>query len=158
MYKRLIQIIVILLISSEVFAEGPFDSIVSAIRIAAEQGDPDAQYILGRSYCYGEDVPLDKQEGIQWLQKAVEQNHALAQYELSFWYSFGGPKENLESIELLKKAAYQDIPEAQYSLYCFYSRGRAFITTIRNMPEALKWLYKAAENNCVEAQYELANL
>ena len=82
----------------------------------------------------------------------------MAQYELSFWYSFGGPKENLESIELLKKAAYQGIPEAQYSLYCFYSRGRAYITTVRNMPEALKWLYKAAENNCVEAQYELANL
>lgn len=157
MYTRLIQTIAILLISSAVFAEGPFDSIVSAIRIAAEQGDPDAQYILGMSYYYGEDVVQDKQVGIYWLQKSAEQNHALAQFNLAHFYFRDHSKvDKSEALDLLKKAAEQNLPEAQYYLYTIYSNDYYFITT-KNIPEAITWLRKSAENGYVEAQLKLAS-
>ena len=157
MHIRLIQIIVIILISSEVFAEGPLDSIVSTIRVAAEQGDPDAQYILGRSYYYGKDVVQDKQLGIYWLQKSAEQNHALAQFNLAHFYFRDRSKvDKSEALDLLKKAAEQNLPEAQYYLYTVYSNDYYFITA-KNVPDAIKWLRKSAENDYWEAQFKLAD-
>ncbi|MBR0239422.1 MAG: sel1 repeat family protein [Thermoguttaceae bacterium] len=157
MHIRLIQIIVILLISSVVFAEGTSDSTISAIRNAAEQGDPDAQYLLGRSYYYGKGTVQDKQLGIYWLQKSAEQNHALAQFKLAHFYFRDRSKvDKSEALDLLKKAAEQNLPEAQYYLYTVYSNDYYFITT-KDIPEAIKWLRKAAENDYVEAQLQLAN-
>ena len=40
---------------------------VKVIREAAEQGDVDAQYVLGVSYAYGDGVALDKAEGVKWF-------------------------------------------------------------------------------------------
>ncbi len=157
MYTRPVQIIAILLISSVVFAEGTSDSTISAIRNAAEQGDPDAQYILGRSYYYGKGTVQDKQLGIYWLQKSAEQNHAEAQFNLAHFYFRDHSKvDKSEALDLLKKAAEQNIPEAQYSLYEVYNNDNPFIR-IKNVPEAIKWLRKAAENDDIEAQLQLAN-
>jgi hypothetical protein len=42
---------------------------------AAAQGDPRAQYNLGRSYLDGEELKQDKKAAKLWLTKAARQGH-----------------------------------------------------------------------------------
>ena len=46
--------------------------------MAAEQGNPFAQYLLGRLYLGGDGVPQDKDAAYDWFQKAQAQGHDYA--------------------------------------------------------------------------------
>ena len=52
-------------------------------REAAEQGNADAQYALGRMYYNGEGVPRDEAEAVHWFRMAAELGHAEAQDQLA---------------------------------------------------------------------------
>ena len=52
------------------------------LRLAAEQGDADAQYNLGVMYDNGAGVPENKAEAVKWYRLAAEQGYASAQYAL----------------------------------------------------------------------------
>ena len=56
-----------------------FEDDAEAVRLAAEQGDADAQYNLGAMYDNGRGVPEDDAEAVRWFRLAVEQGHAGAQ-------------------------------------------------------------------------------
>jgi TPR repeat protein len=45
---------------------------------AAEQGHVDAQFMLGKRFCYGEGIGKDKGEALQWLSKAAANGHEVA--------------------------------------------------------------------------------
>ena len=47
-------------------------------RKAAERGDAEAQYWLGRCYYFGEGVAWDRAEAVKWFRKAAEQGDASA--------------------------------------------------------------------------------
>lgn len=51
-------------------------------RKAAEQGDADAQYVLGHCYLNGDGVPQNIEETLKWYTKAAEQGNADAQHLL----------------------------------------------------------------------------
>jgi len=51
---------------------------VEQYRKSAEQGNADAQYELGRLYCWGDGVPQNKTETIEWLKMASNQGHVEA--------------------------------------------------------------------------------
>jgi len=42
-------------------------------RESAEQGNADAQYMLGECYYYGAGVEVNHKEAVKWYQKAAEQ-------------------------------------------------------------------------------------
>jgi len=44
-------------------------------RKAAEQGDAEAQFNLGRAFVNGEGVDKDKMEAVKWLRLAAEQGY-----------------------------------------------------------------------------------
>ena len=50
--------------------------------LAAEQGDADAQYLLGAVYHDGDWVDQDHEQAAQWWRLAAEQGHELAQEAL----------------------------------------------------------------------------
>ena len=50
--------------------------------VAKDQGDAWAQYNLGNAYNNGEGVAKDQQEAVRWFRMAAEQRHASAQYNL----------------------------------------------------------------------------
>ena len=67
----------------------------------AEQGDANAQHILGLCYDNGEGTTKDPKKAVFWYTKAAEQGDAKAQTNLSVLYTFGeGTQKDL------KKAAY----------------------------------------------------
>ncbi len=57
----------------------------------AEQGDADAQYMLGFMYLRGDGVPQDYQEAVKWYRLSAEQGvrGARAQFHLGTFYEQG---------------------------------------------------------------------
>ena len=55
---------------------------MEAIRLKAEEGDRDAQYELGWRHAIGMGFDMDDEVALDWLSKAAEQGHPLAQKSL----------------------------------------------------------------------------
>ena len=58
-------------------------------RPLAEQGDADAQSMLGAMYSLGKGVPQDDKVAAKWFEKAAEQGDAGAQNQLGNMYDEG---------------------------------------------------------------------
>ena len=81
---------------------------LKALRAAAEDGDLDAQYRLGRSYFYGDDgAPKDGERAFEWFSRAAEGDSIAAQYYLGLCYSraVGTEKDLVRAAELFAEAA-----------------------------------------------------
>ncbi len=100
---------------------------------SAEQGNAEAQFILGKKYFYGDDVEQDKQKAFDLYSKAAEQDLAEAQFELGMYFS-------------------EKIMHAQFRL-----RGDIYLTDDdENCQKAFEWILKAAEQGLVKAEKRLA--
>jgi hypothetical protein len=55
----------------------------------ANEGDPNAQFVLGARYATGEDVKQDYSESVRWFTLAAEQGHVIAQATLGAYYFAG---------------------------------------------------------------------
>ena len=92
---------------------------------AAAAGDADAQYKLAALYLTGVGVPRDRNEALNWLEKAAAQNHAAAQYQLGRLYdslnsSFRNP---VKAHEWWEKASALGNADAQNALALKYAIG-----------------------------------
>ena len=58
-------------------------------RLAAQQGHPAAQGLLGKMYKLGEGVLQDDKEAVKWTRLAAEQGFASAQFSLGLMYLNG---------------------------------------------------------------------
>ena len=47
--------------------------------MSAEADNPYAEYMLGKLYWEGEDIPQDMEQALYWLTQAAEQGHTYAQ-------------------------------------------------------------------------------
>ncbi len=66
--------------------EKNIDEGIRLFRIAAEKEDPNAQCILGKLYIDGEYLQKDVSLGLDWIQKAADQNYVIAWYYLGMYY------------------------------------------------------------------------
>ena len=91
----------------------------------AERGEPRAQYVLGRLYGSGQDVPQDYAEALRWHRKAAEQGFAAARFNLGLMYDSGhGVKQDYaEAVNWYRKGAERGLADAQYSLGLMYTNG-----------------------------------
>ena len=108
-----------------------YEATVRQSRFAAEKGDAEAQFALGRGYELGSGVPKDLEQAAQWYRKAAEQGHAEAQYHLGLCYESGsGVPKNLEqAAEWYRKATGEGHSEARFRLLlCDRNNSDAVIT------------------------------
>ena len=84
-------------------------------RLAADQGDAEAQYCLGIMYRNGDGVPQDYAEAVRWLRLAADQGVALAQAILGIMYRKGEgvPQDYAEAARWSRLAADQGLAPAQ---------------------------------------------
>ncbi len=82
-----------------------------ALRQRAEQGDADAQYQLGMSYCCGYGPGRTETQARAWLCRAAAQGHVEAQFQLGQVYG-------LRTTTLLMRTT-------QYPVYAHYWYSRA---------------------------------
>ena len=131
---------------------------VKWFRQASDQGDPVAQFMLGRMFILGIGVSKDAAEGLKWLRKAAEQGNASAQENLGLvyhWGSFGLGKDYLEASKWYKKAAEQENTSAQYRLGILYKNGNG---VAKDQSAARKWFQKAADQGHEDAKKELRKM
>ncbi|GBU26915.1 hypothetical protein R84B8_00431 [Treponema sp. R8-4-B8] len=89
---------------------------IEKLRKAAEQGDAEAQYDLGKIYQHGgyAGVPKDDAKALEWYCKAAEQGYAYAQYESGIiYYEDKNKKIKKKGKQLIRKAAAQGVKEAE---------------------------------------------
>ena len=69
--------------SASIWATGTeYVQMRDTLKLAAEKGDPEAQYLLGRSYCCGHDPVHNVTTALRWFCRAAKQDHVEAQFML----------------------------------------------------------------------------
>ena len=137
------------------YDSGDFKAALAEWVPLAEQGDADAQSLLGDMYIDGEGVLKNYKKAFKWFTLAAEQGHADAQHNLGYMYAEGeGVLENDiagEKWETL--AAEQGHAQAQHNLGYMYAEGEG---VLENYKTAAKWYTLAAEQGFADSQYNLA--
>ena len=92
----------------------------------ADQGNAEAQYVLGGMYYEGKNVPQDYAEAIKWTRMAADRENADAQYVLGVQYQKGRvvPQDYAEAAKWYGRAADQGHAGAQFALGFMYVVGR----------------------------------
>src|SRR5512143_1584922 len=68
--------------STKAFRSGNYKAAYQIIKPQAENGDADAQFILGFLYDEGKGVPQDSTEAAKWYRRAAEQGNKAARHNL----------------------------------------------------------------------------
>ncbi|MBO5122781.1 MAG: sel1 repeat family protein, partial [Oscillospiraceae bacterium] len=120
------------------FEKNDYKKAVLYFRIAAQQGDANAQFNLALCYSQGQGVEQDQSEAARWYRKAAEQGDAKAQFLLARHYENGnGVEQNYqEAFHWYHKAAEQGDVNAQFILTQFYVEGRG---VEQSLEKALLW-------------------
>lgn len=110
----------------------------------AEQGNADAQLILGKMYMMGQGVPKDSEQAFKWLKAAAMKGNADAQFFLGSMYLL--PQKDIgEGLQWLRLSAEQGMQDAQYLL------GKAYMQGPKELPrdpvQGGMWLRLAAKEN-----------
>ena len=102
------------------------DSKLIWYRLAAEQGDANAQYSLAVWYANGTGVAKDEVESVKWCRMAAEQGLEQAQFILGVTYSNGNgvPMNEVEAVKWYRKAVEQGDARSQYNLGDCYANGQ----------------------------------
>lgn len=113
---------------------------IEELRLAAEQGDADAQFSLGRAYVEGTGVPEDLVEAERWFRRAAERGHVGARTVLRELYQF------------IRTFAEQGNAGAQAAIGVAYAQGTG---VPQDLVEAVRWFRRAAEQGHAGAQARL---
>ncbi len=135
------------------------------LEISAQNNNSSAQYELGNCYLNGFVVDKDESAAITWFESATKAGNLNASYKLAVFLLNDVIMENDESAlsenlvrseTLLRHAANEGHAYAQYQLGMIYKMNLKGLD--KDINESLRWLEKSSNNNCLEAQNELAYL
>jgi TPR repeat protein len=109
------------------------------LRAAAEGGDAESQFQVGRLYSSGDGVSQDYVEAMRWYRKAADQGHVKAEFAVGCLYHLGKGvgRDDVESARWVRKAAEAGLPAAQYVLGTDYDEG---LGVPMDKAEAFAWL------------------
>lgn len=122
----------------------------------ADNGDPQAEFVLGEMYRKGQGLVKSMDDALPWLNKAAEAGHAGAQNVLGQLYETGdGVEQNFDTaLQWFQRAAESGDAPGQLNLGLHHIR----VEEHRDFEQAAKWIHLAAEQNDAEAQYFYARL
>jgi len=110
----------------------------------ADQGNADAQCILGKMYWMGEGVLKDPERAVKLFKSSGEQGNGDAQFYLGSWYLLPH-RDVAEGAKWLRLSAEQGNKDAQWLL------GKAYLEGDKALPrdpvQAYLWLRLAADQN-----------
>ena len=121
---------------------------LESTRIKAEGGDAEAQFALGLKFSM-EGKARDFSQAAEWYKKAADQDHRLAQFNLSVMLAGGQgvPRNDALALVWIRKAAEGGDAGAQFQLGSRYHRssvGEMTQDLVECRVEAYKWLNLAA--------------
>jgi hypothetical protein len=138
MLKQLVAGGVVAVMLTGAAMAGPFEDALAAYerndyaeavkwyRLAADQGDAQAQSNLGFMYDNGRGVAQDFAEAVKWYWLAADQGHAPAQFNLGVKYKNGQgvTQDFAEAVKWFRLAADQGDAQAQSNLGVMYREGQ----------------------------------
>ncbi|WP_455206144.1 ankyrin repeat domain-containing protein, partial [Kaarinaea lacus] len=143
--------------AEQAYKNGDYAKAISIWRPLANQGNPEAQNLLGEMYRKGRGVKRDFKKAEFWYSKSANKGYAEAQYNLASLYRTGkGIKKDSKKAALwFKKAAEQNHIKAQYNIAVMYENGWG---VDKNLEQAALWYKKSAAQGNKSAQKKLARL
>ncbi|MBK8157785.1 MAG: sel1 repeat family protein [Rhodospirillaceae bacterium] len=89
------------------FENGQYEEALAIFKSLGEAGDTNMQVIVGNIYDYGQGVPQDDVQAMQWYLMAAERGNTKGQYQAGVLYyrSQGVPQDLIESYRWLALAA-----------------------------------------------------
>jgi hypothetical protein len=106
----------------------------------AQNGDPEAQYLIGMNYFEGlNGFALDQAKALEWIKKAADGGLDNAQYSMGYFYSEGKilPPDEKEATVWFWRAANQGHAEATYRVGVQYFDGKGIT---KDLIKAYAWL------------------
>jgi localization factor PodJL len=122
------------------------------LRRAANLGNPQAQFYLGKLYEGGEaGLHKDLAQARQWTERAAQNGDRKAMHNLALYYfeGTGGPKNATAAAQWFRRASDLGLLDSQYNLARLYEEG---FGVGRNTAEAYKWYLIAGRNGDVESR------
>lgn len=126
-------------------------------RRAAENGQTQAQFVLGSLYRTGRGVTKDPEAAAAWYRRAAAAGDTLSQFSLGSMYlkGEGVPPDVREAVRLFRLAADKGHRGAQYNLGALYYNGELIG---RDYVAAERWFTLAGAQGDAWAQYALGRL
>ena len=130
------------------------DTDLATLRRLADQGNPEAQYVLGDRFQYGKGVQPDSTRAVAWYQKAADQGLADGQVSLGIMYELGlgVPQDYAQAAAWNRKAADQGHALAQLYLGWAYAEGQG---VPQDYSQTVAWHQKSADQGYARAQHDL---
>ena len=134
------------------YDQDDFATAVKQFSSLAEQGNADAQLMVGKMYMLGQGVEKDLSQAMKWLKASATQGNPEAEFFLGSMYLL--PQKDIgEGVKWLRLSAEQGMQDAQYLL------GKAYVTGTKELSpdpvQADMWLRLAAKDNKDFYQNEL---
>ena len=128
------------------------ESALQALKKAAESGDADSQFQLGRAYSFGGPIlKSDFDLAAKWAEKAAMSGNLEAQSNMGYLYSIGQgvPKDAVKAISWWQRCAEQGFVQCQFNLGLAYDQGNL---VPKDPDKAFYWMNKAAMQGAAVAQ------
>jgi len=123
------------------YDQGDYATALKELRPMAEQGDTQAQTLLGIMYNRGRGVPFDVGQAMKWYKAAADQGNAEAQCYLGAIYL---KRDTAQGLKLLKLSAQQGDADAYLILGMAYMNLKE---ASQDVVQADMWLRLAAEQS-----------
>jgi hypothetical protein len=129
---------------------------IDYLQEAADLGNAEAQYRLGRSFEDGEGVEKDETAAFEFYAKAADQGHLSGITFLGLCYQRGTGTEQDErkAVKLFQKAADEGLPLAMHCLGECYVEGKGVKTDV---VEGVSWYRRGAKTGDVGCMAELGD-
>lgn len=126
------------------YQRGEFEAAAAELMPLAEEGNPRAQYQIGRMRFYGQALVQDAAAAAHWYRRSAEQGYAPAQlaYAIALDGGWGVPRDPGEAVRWYRVAALQGELTAMWRLAYHYRRG---VGVLRDLAEAWAWFDRLAE-------------
>ncbi|HIJ92106.1 MAG: tetratricopeptide repeat protein [Rhodospirillales bacterium] len=136
------------------YERNDIDLAFRSLRTLAEQGDIDAQVMMGAMYAKGRGVVQNHANAAIWWRLAGEQGNVMAQYFLGGLYRHGrGVSQDFaKAAKWLRLAAEKGLSEAQQNLGVMYIEGHG---VRQDYIRAHKWLLLAAAQGNKSAEFNM---
>jgi hypothetical protein len=121
-----------------------YETALSEWRPLAEQGNAEAQNMLGYMYRYGQGLAQDFELARHWYRRAADLGNAMAQNNLGAMYrqGLGIPKDYHQAFRWFLRAAEQGDGGAQNHVGLMYYKGEG---VTKDLVQAYMWAYLAAQ-------------
>lgn len=127
------------------YAQGDFVTALQSLAPLAQQGNAEAEVILGIMNLRGQGVGKDAERALKWFTSAAAQENAEAQFYVGSMYFMGAGvrHDSVRGLKLLELAADQGNADAQVFLGLIYFQGGGGVA--RDFVQSDVWFHLAAD-------------